>query len=247
MKTLNVFYLIFALLIGGVPVYSQQKIEGAWKLVEKDGKPFKDGQMVKVFADDYFMFGWHTADGAFKAAGGGTASLQDKKYIETLDFFTLDSTRVRVPLEVNATLKGNKLTLKGSGKKQEKNEVWQKVDNSSNELSGAWRFANRVDTDGNRGERRSPGPRETIKILNGNRFQWAAFNYITKQFMGTGGGTYSLSDGKYTENIEFFSKDNSRVGASLSFDFERIKDEWHHKGLSSAGKPIYEIWEKVER
>ena len=31
-------------------------------------------------------------------------------------------------------------------------------------------------------------------------------------------------DGKYTENIEFFSRDNNRVGASLSFDYE-IKEK----------------------
>ena len=81
-----------------------------------------------------------------------------------------------------------------------------------------------------------------MKILSGTRFQWIAFNTETKEFMGTGGGTYSTVDGKYTENIDFFSRDNSRVGASLEFDYELNGDEWHHKGLSNKGDPIYEIW-----
>jgi hypothetical protein len=42
--------------------------------------------------------------------------------------------------------------------------------------------------------------------------------------------------------IEFFSRNKSRVGAKLSFDFDKKDDDWHHSGLSSAGEPIYEIW-----
>ena len=49
-------------------------------------------------------------------------------------------------------------------------------------------------------------------------------------------------DGKYVENIEFFSKDGSRVGAVLPFDYQIVEGEWHHSGLSSKGDPIYEIW-----
>jgi hypothetical protein len=60
--------------------------------------------------------------------------------------------------------------------------------------------------------------------------------------MGTGGGTYSTLDGEYTENIEFFSRDDTRVGFSLKFDFELIDGDWTHKGLSSKGDPIHEIW-----
>ena len=69
-----------------------------------------------------------------------------------------------------------------------------------------------------------------------------AFNSKTKEFYGTGGGEYSAENGKYTENIQFFSRDNSRVGASLGFDFELKDGEWHHSGKSSKGDPIYEIW-----
>jgi len=86
------------------------------------------------------------------------------------------------------------------------------------------------------------GPRKTLKILSGTRFQWAAINPETKQFSGTGGGTYTFENGKYTENIEFFSRDNSRVGASLTFDGEVSGDKWKHSGNSSTGNPIAEIW-----
>ena len=54
-------------------------------------------------------------------------------------------------------------------------------------------------------------------------------------------------NGKYTEHIEFFSRDSSRVGASLRFDGKLENGEWHHSGLSSTGEKIYETWGRVER
>jgi len=47
---------------------------------------------------------------------------------------------------------------------------------------------------------------------------------------------------KYTEHIEFFSRDSSRVGASLSFDGSISDKVWTHKGASSKGDPIHEEW-----
>ncbi|MEL7147197.1 MAG: membrane or secreted protein, partial [Bacteroidota bacterium] len=85
-------------------------------------------------------------------------------------------------------------------------------------------------------------PRKTMKILSGTRFQWIAYNTETREFKGTGGGTYTTENGRYTENIEFFSKDDSKAGISLQFDFEIVDGDWHHSGLSSKGTPIHEIW-----
>ena len=69
----------------------------------------------------------------------------------------------------------------------------------------------------------------------------------TKEFSGTGGGTFTAKDGKYKEEIEFFSRDDSRVGMSLEFDFE-VKDvDWYHSGLSSKGDPISEVWTNQRR
>ena len=90
--------------------------------------------------------------------------------------------------------------------------------------------------------RNTDQPRKTMKIVSGTRFQWIAYNTETKQFSGTGGGTYVTINGKYTENIEFFSRDDSRVGASLDFDFSLKNGDWHHSGLSSKGAPMYEVW-----
>ena len=114
-------------------------------------------------------------------------------------------------------------------------------DGSPGQLQGAWLMSGRV-RDGETQSRDTSRPRKTMKILSGTRFQWIAYNTETKEFKGTGGGTYTTIDGEYIENIEFFSRDDSRVGASLDFKYELIDGKWHHSGLSSKGAPIHEIW-----
>lgn len=96
--------------------------------------------------------------------------------------------------------------------------------------------------DGKTQMRDTAKPRKTMKVLSGTRFQWIAYNTETKQFMGTGGGTYTTLKGKYTENIEFFSRDNSKAGLSLVFDYSLENGTWNHKGFSSKGVAMHEIW-----
>jgi hypothetical protein len=117
-----------------------------------------------------------------------------------------------------------------------------RLDDGEDNLAGVWRITGRmVDGKLNAIQRRD---RKTLKLLSATRFQWMAINPATKEFFGTGGGIYTFKDGKYTEHIEFFSRDNSRVGASLTFDGAVKHGVWNHSGKSSKGDPINEIWTK---
>ncbi len=126
--------------------------------------------------------------------------------------------------------------------------AWERVDvGDKSPLAGAWFFAGRKQNGEGEISRRALAARKTMKILSDSRFQWIAYNEETGDFRGTGGGTYSAEKGKYVENIQFFSRDSSRVGASLSFDFEVVEGEWHHSGFSSKGDPMYEVWSTYEK
>lgn len=220
---------------------SGQSLEGAWKLISQNGKSITDQEYIKIYQDDYFAFGVkNVADNAFIGAGGGPYSFENGKYSETLDFFTLNPLQIGTTTPFKVDLSGNKLTLSANTNNGMLVEVWEKISEAKDDLTGNWVITGRKRDD--QISRSTPGARRTIKILSGGRFQWVAFNSETKEFSGTGGGTYTAKDGKYTENITFFSRDNNRVGASLGFDFQVIDGEWHHSGLSSTGSPIYEIW-----
>jgi len=217
-----------------------QSLEGSWKLIEENGKKVSDKEVIRIYQDNYFAEGAKKVDSnEFLWALGGEFTNDD--YTTTQDFNT------RSPEMIGET-QDSKLSFQDDDKLQIKNatdlQVWERISNVENDLNGNWVITGRK-RDGNLNKMK-PGDRRTIKILSGDRFQWVAFNSATKEFSGTGGGTYSAENGKYTENIEFFSKDDSRVGASLGFNYEVKDGEWHHSGKSSKGDPIYEIWSPYE-
>jgi hypothetical protein len=218
-----------------------QSLEGAWKLINQNGKAVTDQEFIKIYQDNYFSFGVkNISDNHFIGAGGGPYSYQDGKYSETLDFFTLNPLQVGTTTPFKLEWAQGKLVLSANTNEGMLVETWEKISDSKDALTGNWVITGRK----REAEisRSAPGARRTVKILSGGRFQWIAFNSETKEFSGTGGGTYTAVDGKYVENITFFSRDDSRVGASLGFDFQVIDGEWHHSGMSSTGSPIYEIW-----
>ena len=209
------------------------QIDGAWRL-SGNGTV----EVTTIIADNYFMqTTFDKTNKLFVNTLGGTITAgNDGKLHVTIEFNTEDSSMVGQSHVLDYKLDNNVLTIQIDGS----DKTWNRIDDGKGGLSGNWRITER-EQNGKMNAMR-PGPRKTLKILSGTRFQWAAINTETKEFFGTGGGTYTFNNGKYTENIEFFSRDSSRVGASLSFDGKVEDKKWHHSGKSSKGDPIAEIW-----
>ena len=230
----KLLFLPLLLIVVSAPA---QDLEGSWKLVSMNGQPATDVEGYKIYQDDYFSWALKDAEtDAFISAGGGEYNLE-KGLSETYDFYTPDPQRVGGTRNYEVSLSGDELKLKEEGGDI---EVWKRISDTENDLSRNWVITGRQ----RNGElsRSTPGARRTIKILGGDRFQWVAFNSDTGEFFGTGGGTYTAENGQYVENIDFFSRDASRVGAQLPFQYEVKDGEWHHSGKSSQGDPMYEIW-----
>ena len=120
---------------------------------------------------------------------------------------------------------------------------WIKVSKTVQALEGKWLMAGRVKPQGEQ-RRDLNRSRKTMKLLLDGHFQWTAFDTASMRFMGSGGGTYTAHDGNYIETLEYFSRDNSKVGKVLSFEFTLKEEDWYHKGLNSKGQPMHEIWHK---
>jgi hypothetical protein len=154
-------------------------------------------------------------------------------------FYTQTEKDILVDFEFNSNFEkdGLKQMELQSSKK------WKLLSTPPQELKGKWLMAGRMTDQGER-RRDTSGPRKTMKFLLDGFFQWIAFNTDTFQFFGSGGGYYTTEAGNYTEHIEYFSRDNSRVGARLPFQYELKGSDWHHQGFSSKGDPMHEIWSK---
>ncbi len=229
-KVLITLCLLFAPFVHG------QDMHGAWTTEESNDEGIQVEHTL-TFTKGFFSEAiFEKANGKFVGTNGGSYTLNGETIDFLYEFSTQNPELVGETTAKSYNIKNGILEFGGM--------TWVRIDDGTpGELFGAWLISGRK-RDGEIVKRDTSGPRKTMKILSGTRFQWIAYNTETKEFMGTGGGTYTTIDGKYTENIGFFSRDDSRVGASLQFNYELIDGDWHHSGLSSKGKPIYEVWSK---
>lgn len=228
-------FLSLALMLFSGVIRSQSPV-GAWEATTTN-EHGDQVRIIAIFTDKYQSVAYYQADnGKFLRANGGSWSLEGTTMNETVEWDCTIPLRVGNTVSFEVEITENTLKEKGS------DVVFNRLDKGSEtKLAGAWLISGRK-SDGEIQMRDTDRPRKTMKILSGTRFQWIAYNTETKEFMGTGGGTYTAKGGKYIENIEFFSRDDSRVGASLEFNYELKDGNWHHSGKSSKGDPIYEIW-----
>ena len=227
------FLIIYIFLIN---INNSQSLIGAWERnhISENGTDLKS---VVIFSDGFQAIStYESKTGKFIYSNGGTWKLEGNNMTEIVEFDTKNSERVGSEVKFQINLNNNSLSIIGSEME------FKKIDDGSpGNLSGAWLMSGRV-RNGQKQLRDTNRPRKTMKILSGTRFQWIAYNTETKKFMGTGGGTYTTKNGNYNENIEFFSRDNSKSGLKLKFDYEIIDNQWNHKGFSSKGDPLHEIW-----
>ena len=226
------FILLFTLL---APMNIHQsstakEMIGAWEVQMPDGT-----QGLWIIDDGHFSITYYKKESPeFISTEGGTWKLAPNGSVQLhWEYNTKDPKLVGQQKSFAMNKKGKELKFADAS--------WKQIDNGTpGALKGAWLITGRMQ-DGEMNTM-TPGARKTMKVLSGTRFQWIAYNSETGEFFGTGGGSYSTKNGKYIENIDFFSRDNTRVGNRLKFDYKLENGQWHHSGHSSKGEPLYEIW-----
>lgn len=212
-------------------------LQGAWEMLNEENSKQK---VVLIASKEYLSISIFETNQYIRTYGGSYTIIEEagQVYLNLkLEFNDKHPETVGEFVKYKFNRKENQFTLENQLK-----TTWNRIDKGEGKLAGLWQITARAQN-GQMTEMRQ-GPRKTIKLLTGTRFQWLAINPETKEFSGTGGGTYTLIDGKYIETLEFFSRDNSRVGASLSFEAKIDENSWKHSGLSSKGDPVNEIWSK---
>jgi hypothetical protein len=193
-----------------------------------------------ILNDGYFTKTRYRSDnGGFINTKGGKFLISGDSIRFSYEFDSEDKSKVGSISTYYFKENGGTLSLRSIRKSR---TLQPKESSAKTDLTGTYLFSGRKEKNGEITRRNTDQPRKTMKILTGQHFQWIAYNTETGEFSGTGGGRYTAVNGKYQETIEFFSRNNARVGAQLNFEFDKKDNDWHHSGLSSAGEPIYEIW-----
>jgi hypothetical protein len=228
---LSVAFTIAALFIPEAPK-ALASLEGAWQ----------SGEGVVICTPNYLAAtDFSVPNKKFKGTWGGTYQLVKDSLKIKMEFSTYNKNLVGTTQVLLIKSKKGQVYLMDPIKENEMD--WKRIEEKGDiALAGLWQITARM----NNGQMSAmpKAARKTIKIFSKSRFQWAAINTQTGDFSGTGGGTYTLKDGKYSETLEFFSRDSSRVGMSLSFDALVEGNKWTHSGKSSTGNPVHEVWER---
>lgn len=232
------FPLLFLLPCVVIAQANVKALQGAWEssFLDNDGRR---SQLTMTIADGFMvMTAYNEADGEFLSTLGGRWRADYDTFSLTYEFDSSDSTQVGGTVAIPYRLVGNTLIFNND-------KFWTRTDdNQPGALPGAWEIIGRK-RDGKMQDlsARRTSPRKTMKILSGTRFQWIAFDTEERKFIATGGGSYRTNDkGLYIERIEFFSRDPTRAGKQLSFDYKLTRGQWTHRGTSSKGKPVHEVW-----
>jgi hypothetical protein len=207
-------------------------IIGAWGY----GNP--DNRTVMINTEKVFSVATYDLTGKKMISSyGGVWRLEGNSLVKKIEWNSTDSAQVGKEINEPIAISGGKLI--------DSRHTWNRLDDGKpGALMGAWVITGNYRND-SVSKRASPFyPRRTMKVLSGKYFHWVAYNVVTKAFMNAGGGTYTTANGKYTENIEFFTKTPESVGKSLEFDYSFVNGDWRHKGEKSTGGAMDECWTK---
>lgn len=220
-----IFSLI--ILVYSFQLYSQKQeiLQGAYQT------NVGDTSYLALFINGYSSFITYDKN-SYYATWGGTFQLQGQDLRITVDY---DQTN---PNRIGTTLIFPKAVLEKSIHINALRYAKQAA--HPQDLDGLWQISARQEAD--QLVQIPQRSRQTLKILVSGYFQWIAIDPEAKGFYGTGGGRYSFDGQNYTEQIDFFSRDNSRIGTQLSFQGKRDGNQWQHSGLSSKGAKLFEIW-----
>ncbi|HTS45877.1 MAG TPA: hypothetical protein VMH01_15865 [Puia sp.] len=211
--------IIFPLLwFASATSIGQQNLDGAFK-VEKakyanESMNTDSITVIKIFKDGYWIGAFFSGSPWwFDGCGGGTYRISKGKYIETVHFWSWDSTAAGSVITFNYKLEKDKYTQEGkinSAKYKDYSieEEYQRISSSeplkNNSLEGAW-----VMEAGQWGkEKLGEGEYKNVmvrKIFAYPRFAFAYFDMTKKRFIGAGGGTYQYDGKTLTEKIEYWS------------------------------------------
>jgi hypothetical protein len=235
----------------------ERKLDGAYEIVKASyGNGSHDQgnrKVIKLFQNGYWIaafFGDPNKPYYLDGTGGCTYSTEKTHYIETLNFFSWDSTAVGKTITFNYKFEGNLYYQKGVlNSDQYKNdtleETYKKIiphellQNSS--LEGAWKMEEGDWWDGKLGKGDYSGV-SVIKIFAYPRFAFAYYDLKKKIFVGAGGGSYQFNGKTLTENIEYWSWGKPDYPISI-FSIKINGDSYRQSGWE--GK-LYEQYKKLK-
>ncbi len=254
MKKLAFFYFM-AFLFLNIHLKAQAP-EGPFKIVEAQygekamtREEISKQSIIKIFKDGFWIAAFFgKPDQPFNGTGGGTFEIKNGKYVESLKFYSWDSTAVGEVYTFDYKLSGKNYWQEGKinsdkykdfpiKEKFEKIPFKEKLEDAS--LEGVWQMQAGNWGSSKLGEGQYKDV-SVIKVFAYPRFAFAYYNENTKGFTGAGGGTYQFDGKTLTEYIEYWSWGKPKYPKSV-FEVTISNDSYTQAGWDNN---LQESWKK---
>jgi len=242
---------------------SADQLQGTWKLLaakwNADTKQFADNTMYKIFTGDRFAFVWFNPhDHTFTGAGGGTYTVDNGQFTETLEYLAMDSTAAGTSQTYDFKIMDDGILFQSGTLRTEASpnfiirEFYERVEpgipalEDKHPLVGVWN----IEEASYGGEEEDIAARygKVLKIITPGHFYVAYFNPETGSFNGAAFGTWTAEGDQYIETIKAYSWDDSAVGKTYTFDWKVEDGKFYQTGeIDSDRYQDYEIVEVSSR
>ena len=229
----------------------KRELPGTWENVSQANSP-KEIQFIKHVTPTHFT--WVVYDrekNAILAVTGGTWSLKDGKYEESIEFASDNAQQLRgKTFQFTIKLAGDKWDHKGvPGSEIEVDEVWTRMKQGDEQkkntgepgrkLLGTWEAVFQA--------RCTQGDQD-VKHITPTHWTWVTYDRENKRVLAAAGGTWSLRNGEYVEDCEFTTDNFPQVrGNSYPFEYRLEGDQWTLKGGANRAIREDETWTRLKR
>ncbi|MEX0936429.1 MAG: hypothetical protein WDZ59_01115 [Pirellulales bacterium] len=236
------------------PAKNLPQVTGLWRL---DGVIGENGlvtdvrgniEAVKFIASGRWSVTYRDLEtGLVQSHMGGTYALNKEEYAEKVDYsIERTSEMIGQTNRFAIHIEDDTMTIQGQGNSF--NEVWKRVNEEEREqkmgqqFPGLWRLDGRIGPSG----LVTDAPAEVVAIKHIASGHWGVTYYAaaTGVVQFHHGGTYTLKDGEYAENLKYAMENTATmIGQTNRFDIHIEDDTLTNQGQ---GNSYNEVWKRVK-
>ena len=228
-----------------------RELPSTWENVSQADRP-KEMQFIKHVTPTHFTWVMYDRDKkAVMAVTGGSWSLKDGKYEESIEFASDNVQQLRgKTFRFTINLVGDKWDHKGVPDSEiDVDEVWTRMKQGDHQkkntgepgrqILGTWDKVVRPGV---------PKSIRTLKYITPTHWTWVTYDRDNKRVLAAAGGTWSLRDGEYVEDCEFSTENLPQVrGGSFPFEFRIDGDRWIQRGGPNRAIREDQTWARLKR
>lgn len=245
---------------------AQEDVTGVWKLKaaswDADTKEYADSDIYKFITPTRWASIFiKPGKGEVTGWAGGTYLRDSDNYVETLEYFSFDSTAVGSQQHFKLFLLGENLIQEGVVKSEKYDyqlySIYEKVDNlhdsrvSEDFLTGTWKITNAHWGKKKRNEEDIKNIYgEIIKIITPQYYIVSYFDKENKTTKGAVFGKQKIHKSNYEESLIAWTWDPKTTGSKPIYEWSVENGEFTQTGKLNSGKYmdylIHEVYLRVE-